>query len=364
MELFENVKGRFGFGCMRLKMNGEAVDNAEFSRMIDLFMEAGFNYFDTAHGYIDGKSEKAIKDCLSSRYPRESYILADKLSDGFFQSEADIRPLFEEQLRCCGVEYFDVYLMHCLNKNNYDKYKSCRAFETAQQLKAEGKVRHVGFSFHDNAEMLDLILNEHPEVEAVQLQFNYLDYYSDGVQAKKCYDVCVKHGKPVIVMEPVKGGSLVNLPKAAASVLEPLGGTQASYALRFAAGFDNVAMVLSGMGETAQMEENLKLMKNFAPLNEEELAAVDKVREIVSSLSQIECTGCRYCTAGCPMELPIPDIFEAVNKVRRCRRPDMSKLENVSPSDCIECGACEDACPQHLEIRELLKAASVELGID
>ena len=211
-KFFPEIHGNFGFGCMRLPMKDEAVDYDEFIRMADAFIAAGFNYFDTAHGYIGGQSETAIRDCVSKRYDRSRFLLTNKLTDPYFQKQEDIRPFFEQQLAWCGVEYFDFYLMHAQDKNNYKKFTSCRAYETAYELKKEGLIRHMGISFHDKADVLDMILTEHPEVEIVQIQFNYVDYEDASVESRKVYEVCEKHGKPVIVMEPVKGGSLVNLP--------------------------------------------------------------------------------------------------------------------------------------------------------
>ena len=208
----EKIKKNLGFGFMRLPMQGEEVDLAQTQQMVDAFLAAGFNYFDTAHGYLDGRSETALKACLTSRYPREDYVLTNKLTSNFFKTEADIRPFFESQLAACGVDDFDFYLMHAQSMKNFEHFKACRAYETAFALKAEGKVRHVGISFHDSAEMLDRILTEYPQLEAVQLQFNYVDYDDPAVQSRRCYEVCRKFGKPVIVMEPVKGGNLVNLP--------------------------------------------------------------------------------------------------------------------------------------------------------
>lgn len=274
----DKVKKNFGFGCMRLPMNGEEVDLEQTKKMVDTFIEQGFNYFDTAHGYIQGKSEKALKECLTSRYPRDKYILTDKLTANFFKKEEDIRPLFESQLEICGVDYFDFYLMHAQGAGNYAHFKECHAYETAFELKKEGKVRHVGISFHDKPEVLEQILTEYPEVEVVQIQFNYVDYDDPAVQSRACYEVCRKHNKPVIVMEPVKGGNLVNLPEDAKAVLDELyGGSPASYAIRFAAGFPGMMMVLSGMSSMEQMNDNLSYMKDFQPLNEAELAAVKKV---------------------------------------------------------------------------------------
>ncbi|MEI3088451.1 MAG: aldo/keto reductase [Oscillospiraceae bacterium] len=234
----ENIKKNFGFGFMRLPMQGEEVDIPETTKMVDAFLGAGFNYFDTAHGYLQGKSELALRECLTSRYPRDRYVLTDKLTANFFKTEADIRPFFQSQLDACGVEYFDFYLMHAQGLTNYDHFKACRAYETALELKREGKIRHFGISFHDRAEVLEQILGEYPEIEVVQIQFNYLDYEDPAVQSRKCYEVCVRHGKPVIVMEPVKGGKLVDLPEEARAVLDGMhGGSPASYAIRFAAGF-------------------------------------------------------------------------------------------------------------------------------
>lgn len=269
------IQKNFGFGCMRLPMKGEDVDIEETCRMVDEFLASGFNYFDTAHGYIQGKSETALKTCLTSRYPRDRYLLTNKLTNFFFKKEEDIRPLFESQLEACGVDYFDLYLMHAQGKENYPFFKACRAYETAFELKKEGKVKHVGSSFHDRAEVLEEILTDYPEIEVVQIQFNYLDYEDPAVQSRACYEVCRKFNKPVIVMEPVKGGSLVNLPEDAKAVLDELhGGSPASYAIRFAAGFPGMIMVLSGMSNLEQMKDNLSYMKDFQPLKENELEAI------------------------------------------------------------------------------------------
>lgn len=359
--MFENVKRNFGFGCMRLPMTEGEVDKVEFSKMIDTFIKAGFNYFDTAHGYIDGKSERAIKDCLTSRYKRDEYVIADKLSDWFFKTEAEIRPLFEEQLRICGVEYFDFYLFHALNRNSYKKHKECNSFEIVKELKAKGKIRHIAMSFHDTADILDMILSEQPEIEAVQLQINYLDYDDPGVQSQKCYDVAVKHGKKVIVMEPVKGGALVNLPAPAIAEFEKLGDAPpVSYALRYAASYPEVFMVLSGMGSMEMMESNIKTMYPFVPLSREELCATDKAREIIRKYNQIPCTKCRYCAEICPKNVPIADMFEVYNEyalAKVSRRETGLRLNEfeIKASDCIECGKCESICPQNIEIRQKLK---------
>ena len=358
---FENIQKNFGFGFMRLPMVGEEVDIPQTKEMVDLFLQNGFRYFDTAHGYIGGKSELAIRECLSSRYPRESFILTNKLSGNYFDSQEEIRPLFQQQLDACGVEYFDFYLMHAMSAKGFARYKELHAFETALELKEEGRIRHMGISFHDKAEVLDQILTEYPQIEVVQIQFNYVDYEDENVESRKCYQVCRKHGKPVIVMEPVKGGSLVNLPQAAQRIFDKLeGGSNASYAIRFAAGFEGMMMVLSGMSSLEQMKDNISFMKDFQPLSQKEQEAVEKVRAIFRNQALIPCTGCRYCTEVCPQEIPIPDIFAALNAKRRGQATNRNGIGKAK--DCVRCGQCEAICPQNLNIRELLVVASEEMG--
>jgi len=364
---FPEIKTLFGFGCMRLPMIGSEVDIEQFKDMVDYFIDNGFNYFDTAHGYIDGKSEKAIKIAISDRYPREKFLLTNKLSDSYFHKEEDIRPFFEKQLEICGVDYFDFYLMHAQNARNFKQYKECRAYETAFELKKEGKIKHVGLSFHDSADVLDDILNTFPDVEIVQIQLNYLDFEDPSVQSRKCLEVCRKHNKPVIVMEPVKGGNLVNLPDAAAKVFEETGSglSNASYAIRFAANPEGVRVVLSGMSDMAQMKDNVSYMKDFKPLTEEELGAIARVTAIYKGLDVIPCTACHYCVEQnhCPMNIMIPEMFSCYNRSKifafwnqkMYYENVLVKDEHSPASACIGCGGCEAVCPQHLEIRSLLK---------
>ena len=355
---------KLGFGCMRLPMTGGAegvVDQPHFCRMIDAYMAAGFRYFDTARVYLGGQSETALRECLVKRYPRDSFVLTDKLSGSQFNTKADIRPLFQEQLTALGVEYLDCYLMHSMSAESYGKFTRLEAFSVAAELKAEGKIRHLGISFHDKPEVLARILTEHPEIEVVQIQLNYIDYDDPSIQSGAVYEVCRKFGKPVLVMEPVKGGALADLPPEADKLLRGLGGSSASYALRYAASFPGVMMVLSGMSDTAQMADNLATMADPQPLNQAELQAVEAVRKILRSMDTVPCTGCRYCTPGCPRHIPIPDLFACLNTKRKYRDWNSDFYYNVHikdhgrASDCIGCRQCERVCPQHLNITELLK---------
>ena len=370
MTFFPEMKKKLAFGMMRLPMTGNEIDFEQVNQMVDTFIDNGFNYFDTAHGYHDGMSEIAIKKCLTSRHDRSEYLLTDKLTEPYFDKREDIKPFLKKQLEICGVDYFDFYLMHAQGRGCYDKFQRCQAYEEAVELKKEGLIRHVGISFHDSADFLDKILTDHPEVEVVQIQFNYLDYEDNGVQSRKCLEVCEKHKKPVLVMEPVKGGRLVNLPDEAKKIYDGLGNlSYASYAVRFAAGFDQVAMVLSGMSNLEQIRDNISYMKDFAPLSDEEKKAVKEVTAILNGREQIQCTSCRYCVEQnhCPMNIVIPDLFSLYNKKMSLEGGDLeaeyNKLvssESGKASDCIECGQCESACPQHLEIREHLKKVAGE----
>lgn len=368
VKTFPEVKKMLGFGCMRLPMDGDKIDIEQFKKMVDVFMANGFNYFDTAHIYHDGESEKAIREAVSSRYPRESFILTDKLTTNCFTKQEDIRPLFKQQLKDSGVDYFDFYLMHSQDAAIYEKFRRCNAYETALEMQKEGKFRHFGISFHDKAEVLEQILKDYPQIEAVQIQFNYLDYGDPAVDSKRVYEVCEKYGKAVIVMEPVKGGNLVNLPEKAQGILDSLnsGMSNASYAIRFAASFPNMFMVLSGMSDLAQINDNMSYMKNFKPLDEKEMQAVNDVRKAFSEINLIPCTACHYCTSGCPMNISIPELFSCYN--HKVNFHDWNQdyyyaqitRDGGKPSECIECGQCEGICPQHLEIIRLLKDVSGE----
>ena len=348
---FPEINKKLGFGFMRIPRIEDRIDLERTCGLVDLFMKAGFNYFDTAHPYFQGKSEEAIGHCLAARYPRESFILANKLSNDYFQTAEDIRPLFQLQLDLCGVEYFDFYLMHAMGQERHNRFLEVGAYDVARQLKAEGKIRHLGFSFHDSPEVLEQMLTDCPDMEFVQLQINYADWEDPRVQARRCYEICQAHGKPIFVMEPVKGGSLVQLPPEAEALLS---GSPASFAIRYAASLPGVEVVLSGMSDEAQVLDNTGYMGDFQPLTEAEMELIPRLRTLYQSQHRIPCTACSYCTDGCPAGIPIPEVFAQVNasRSREPVAPDPQILAQCG--NCLSCGQCAQACPQHLEIPELL----------
>ena len=370
MDIFNNAK-KLGFGLMRLPRldpNDEgSIDLEQTKQMVDTFLQRGFTYFDTAWMYCAFKSENAVKDALTSRHPRESYTLATKLHAAYIHSLDDRDAIFNTQREKTGVEYFDYYLLHDVGVEHYEIYKKYDCFAWIAEKKRQGLIKHMGFSFHDTAEVLDKILTEHPEMEFVQLQINYLDWDSEGVQSRKCYEVATKHGKPVIVMEPVKGGTLAKLPAAAEALLRQAdpGASIPSWAVRFAASLPNVKMVLSGMSSTDQLLDNTGYMQDFAPLTQQEQAVIAQVVGIINASIAIPCTGCAYCTEGCPMHIAIPKYFSLYNaEMQELKEKDFTSqgtyydnltLKFGKASDCIACGQCESVCPQHLPIIENLK---------
>ena len=363
--MFDEIKGKLAFGLMRLPQKGDDIDYDRVSDMVDYFLDQGFNYIDTARPYHSGMSEKAVKKCISDRHDRSEYLLADKLTSGFFKTEEDIAPLFEDQLATTGAGYFDFYLIHAVSAGNYPFYQKTKAFEQAAKFKEEGKIRHLGFSFHDSPELLEQILTEHPDVDFIQLQYNYLDLDAPNVQARKNLEVCRKHGKPVMVMEPVKGGTLANLIPAATESLEKVyEGTPASLALRFVASQPGIQVVLSGMSDMDQMKDNTSYMKDFQPLSEQEAALVEEIRDIYDNVEMVACTKCKYCYDGCPKHINIPEVFTALNGARiqdlsaKAWRWPAAIKDHGLPSECIKCGKCERICPQHLPIRSLLEEAA------
>lgn len=362
---------KLGFGLMRLPLNSndEAdINIEELKKMVDMFIERGFTYFDTAWMYNGFNSENAAKEALTSRYPRESFTLATKLHAGFFNSLEDRDKVFNEQLRKTGAKYFDYYLLHGIEASMLPKYEQFDCFNWLLDKKAKGLVKHAGFSYHDSPELLDEILTKHPEMEFVQLQINYLDWESQWIQSRACYEVATKHNKPVIVMEPVKGGTLAKVPEEVTKLFKEYDETKSvpSWAIRFVASLPNVMVVLSGMSSLEQLDDNTSYMKDFEPLTEEERQLCFKAGELINSKITVPCTACHYCTDGCPMQICIPEYFSLYNEDMRedleekgwtinFSNYDMLTNEHGAASACIECGQCEGVCPQHLPIIDLLK---------
>lgn len=364
---------KLGFGLMRLPMNGEEVDLETLKKMVDTFLAKGFTYFDTAYVYTGGKSEVAARKALVERYPRDRFQLATKLPLwDEVETEADMERIFNESLERAGCGYFDFYLLHAMGKERFEKAERIGAWAFLQRMKDEGKIRHMGFSFHDAPEVLDEALTKHPEAEFVQLQINYVDWDSENVQSRKCWEVCKKHGKPVVIMEPVKGGSLAGMIPEVQDLLRSVRPEMSvpSWAIRFCAGLDNIVTVLSGMSNEAQMNDNVSFMEHFEPLSEKEQETLQKAVELLKAVPQIPCTACRYCTDGCPMHINIPEIFKAVNGYKQYgNAAGTDKPYNMGAyaratkdggkaSECLQCGACEAHCPQHIGIIEELKTAA------
>ena len=370
-EFFGTQMPKLGFGMMRLpkKENG-SFDVEQVKTMVDRFFEAGLRYFDTA--YVYQGSEEVVKQALVERYPRESYFLATKLNAGSWAAadEEAAKKQLEISLERTGAGYFDFYLLHALSKDNIGNYDKYGIWDFVKDAKEKGLIRHYGFSFHDSADVLDQLLSEHPDAEFVQLQINYADWEDPIVQSRKVYEVCVKHNKPVVVMEPVKGGTLAIPPKEVSDLFkaENPDASCASWAIRFAASLEQVMVVLSGMSSIEQMEDNISYMKEFRPLDEKERGVIHKAQEILDAIPQIKCTSCHYCTNGCPMQINIPDIFKAMNRnlifgqMEAAQRGYANAVKNGGKaSECIHCLQCEDACPQHIEITSWLERAASEL---
>ncbi len=356
---------KLGFGLMRLPRleNGE-IDVEQFKKMVDLFLEAGGTYFDTAFAY--GGSEEATKKALVERVPRDKYTLATKLiANGENLSEETLKSEFTTSLERTGAGYFDYYLLHALQRSNYQNYEKYHLWDFVREMKEKGLIRHYGFSFHGDPELLEELLTKHPDAEFVQLQLNYADWENPGVASKKNLEICRAHGKPVTVMEPVKGGTLADPIDEVKAVFDRTGSplSYAGWAVRFAASQEGILTVLSGMSSLAQMEDNLSYMRAFKPLNEEEYAVIRAAQKALDNDKAIPCTGCRYCVEGCPMGIPIPDIFTVLNRrkgspeFRTKREYTIVTYEKGRASDCVACGQCEGACPQHLPIIELLRDA-------
>lgn len=370
---------KLGFGMMRLPLfdrnDPTSLDIEQIKKMVDLFIEKGFTYFDTAWMYHNFCSEKTVKECLVSRHPRESFTLATKLHSDFLKGKEDRDRIFEQQRENTGVSYFDYYLLHDVNHAHYQAYRELDCFSWIADKKEKGLIKEMGFSFHANAELLDKVLTEHPEFDFVQLQINYLDWENVGIQSRRCHEVAVKHGKKIIVMEPVKGGTLARLPDSLAELLTHRSPELSvpSWAIRFAASLENVMVVLSGMSNVEQLLDNTSYMADFKPLSPEERKLVESVAESINSDTAIACTGCAYCTSGCPQSIAIPQYFSLYNsdlqesKRKKGWHPQSQYYNTLaqafgSAGDCIACGQCEGICPQHLPIIDYLKTVSEYFG--
>ncbi len=371
-DYFGKEVGKLGFGLMRLPKKLMRIDIEETIRMVDAFMEAGFTYFDTAYVYVG--SEDAARKALVKRYPRESYTLATKLNAMMAPTEKMAKQQFFTSLKRTGAEYFDYYLMHALMEGSYSRYDRMKLWEFALEQKEKGLIRHLGFSFHASPQLLDQVLREHPEAEFVQLQINYADWENASVASRANYEVARKHGKSIVIMEPVKGGRLADPPKNIKKLFQDYNPelSYASWAIRFAASLEGVITVLSGMSDLEQMQDNLSYMKDFKPFNKEEQAIIREVIRQMGNDPTVQCTACHYCTEGCPKQIPIPDIFKALNhrlstgQIEESRRmyEDAVTVENDNgASACIACGQCEAVCPQHIKVIEELKRSKELLEI-
>ena len=359
---------KLGFGLMRLPRKGARIDQGQVRDMVDLFLQAGFTYFDTA--YVYPGSENAAKRTLVQRHPRESYTLATKLNASVAPTVKLAHRQFEKSLERTGAGYFDYYLLHAVMDDNAAKYERMKLWQFVQEQKARGLVKHAGFSYHGTPEFLDQLLTRHPETEFVQLQINYADWDSPAVQSRACYETVRRHGKPVVIMEPVKGGRLADPPedvKALFRAHDPAASCP-SWAIRYAASLDGVLTVLSGMSSMDQVRDNVSFMQSFKPLDEAERDVIAQAQQLLRSSAAIPCTGCGYCLEGCPRQIAIPKIFSAANLQLANGQPDQAREAYVQAapeghraSDCVGCKHCESVCPQHLPVTEHLQKCAAML---